>query len=176
VGFADFGPIPEFVLTVRADPHVVHSCGREYAHVLFRHESITISTLWNSAFPLFMETQTSHKISGHGYQSRIPHSSFSRTTMSAREPKRGGISQSASVAVTEPNRPVSATTIHSLPSRFRPLSPWLYPLSSSSWPSRDNLTSSPPTVLICSSRTTTSSSSEPLEPNNRSVKLGSGSI
>jgi hypothetical protein len=50
MGLADLGPVAEFVFAVRADPHVIHACGSEHAHVLVCHESITVSTAWHSEF------------------------------------------------------------------------------------------------------------------------------
>lgn len=47
MSFADLGPIAEFVFTIRTDAHVVHSRGREHAHVLLRHISLAILAIWH---------------------------------------------------------------------------------------------------------------------------------
>jgi hypothetical protein len=70
MSLADLGSVAEFVFAVRADPHIVHSCGCEHSNVLVGHESVTISTLWHATFPPVSSVRASHKPVGHGYQSR----------------------------------------------------------------------------------------------------------
>ena len=50
MGFADLGPVTEFVLTARADPHVVHAHGCEHPYVLFGHDRITVATVRHSEY------------------------------------------------------------------------------------------------------------------------------
>ena len=50
MSLADLSPVAEFVLTARADPHVVHARGCEHPYVLFGHDRITVATVRHSEF------------------------------------------------------------------------------------------------------------------------------